>query len=856
MADLNNQQHLTVAGGTEVANLNDDPGSPLNVVPHNLSLHFAFNEDEDALVEGRVSPDPEPISSEITPSILNQNGLDDEDGVQDCTFTQLLSTGVHADEEFYVHHTPNGTRMWCPNVPIVLKPVVGSVYETWKDVFSMYKDYAVYSGFSIRKGQTKRWKGVVTHQYIRCTKYSKPQIKRKTDTLEHSSLTIRQSNFTVTDCKASILVKFCEGSSTCTVVRFNEDHNHPFVERFNRDLSRTSRKLPFASKQFIHNMSLNRIGPIVSHRVLVSLMGGHHNVRGTPTDFKNWSQSVRLYIGDRDAQLVIDRLKERSESLPDFYYEFVVEKGQLRSIFWADEISKINYEVFGDVLAFDATYHTNKYNMIFVPFTGVDNHKQCVTFGAGLLFNETTESYKWLLESFLKAHKKQPKLVLTDQDPSMKAAISEVFTDSRHRLCMWHIMKKLPTKIAGDLLQNSELRALMHRLVWSIHMKPSTFETRWQLLMAEYGLQDHDWLNDMYSIRDQWVPAYFRDIPMCCLMKTTSRCESSNSSFKVNSSSANTLVQFMLCYETRIDNQRYRQRVAEFKTSSSVFMDSTDLVIEKHAFELYTHAISTEVRKEIYKGKLFCYIVNTEDCDDGCVYYVNQLDKRNNATNTFTVILELSNQSVSCSCNNFIRIGYLCRHIFCVYRVNNIERIPAQYVVKRWSRDVLPKSLFSIESRYGVDTRPQAAARSQILEIVTECVDALRSDVGGLSSFAEQIKELKCKLLNGGPVDDEANNDNYAAVEELLGVSLEGDVTLDNPDGIRNKGRGKRRRLSRAPQDGSSNSAVKPPKTPRLCRTCMKYVTGHDSRNCKKKRNKNKSGNEDEDSSSASQEST
>ncbi|KAJ0551227.1 hypothetical protein HanHA300_Chr07g0254781 [Helianthus annuus] len=93
MDDLNNQQHLTVAGGTEVANLNDDPGSPLNVVPHNLSLHFAFNEDEDALVEGRVSPDPEPISSAITPSILNQNGLDDdEDGVQDCTFTQLLST--------------------------------------------------------------------------------------------------------------------------------------------------------------------------------------------------------------------------------------------------------------------------------------------------------------------------------------------------------------------------------------------------------------------------------------------------------------------------------------------------------------------------------------------------------------------------------------------------------------------------------------------------------------------------------------------------------------------------------------------------------------------------------------------
>ncbi|KAJ0935125.1 putative transcription factor FAR family [Helianthus annuus] len=359
MADSNSQPPRTVAGGTET--LIDHPGSPLNVVPHNLSPVFAFNEDEDASFEVRVVEEPEPISSAFPASVLNQNSTnDDEDGVQNCTFTQLLSTGIHANEEFYVHHTPNGTRMWCPNVPIVLKPVVGSVYETWNDVFSMYKDYAVYSGFSIRKGQTKRWKGFVTHQYIRCTKYSKPQIRRKTDTLEESTLTIRQSNFTVTDCKASILVKFTEGSSMCTVVGFHEHHNHPFVERFNRDLSRISRKLPFTSKQFIHNMSLNRIGPIVSHRVLVSLMGGHHNVRGTPTDCKNWSQSVRLYISDCDAQLVIDRLKERSESLPDFYYEFVVEKGQLRSIFWADEISKINYEVFGDVLAFDATYHTNK----------------------------------------------------------------------------------------------------------------------------------------------------------------------------------------------------------------------------------------------------------------------------------------------------------------------------------------------------------------------------------------------------------------------------------------------------------------------------------------------------------------
>ncbi|KAL9993508.1 hypothetical protein Hdeb2414_s1026g00974051 [Helianthus debilis subsp. tardiflorus] len=92
MADLNSQQPSTVAGGT--GTLNGYPGSPLNVVPHNLLPDFAFNEDEDALGDSRIVEDPESISSEFATSVLNQNGTnDDEDGVQNCTFTQLLCTG-------------------------------------------------------------------------------------------------------------------------------------------------------------------------------------------------------------------------------------------------------------------------------------------------------------------------------------------------------------------------------------------------------------------------------------------------------------------------------------------------------------------------------------------------------------------------------------------------------------------------------------------------------------------------------------------------------------------------------------------------------------------------------------------
>ena len=85
--------------------------------------------------------------------------------------------------------------------------------------------------------------------------------------------------------------------------------------------------------------------------------------------------------------------------------------------------------------------------MVFVPFTGVDNHRKCVTLGSGMLLHEDTESYTWLLKAFMTAFKKEPTMVVTDQDGAMKRAIEAVFTKAKHRLCMWHIDQKIPAKV-------------------------------------------------------------------------------------------------------------------------------------------------------------------------------------------------------------------------------------------------------------------------------------------------------------------------------------------------------------------------------------------------------------------------
>ncbi|XP_076958363.1 protein FAR1-RELATED SEQUENCE 5-like [Bidens hawaiensis] len=327
------------------------------------------------------------------------------------------------------------------------------------------------------------------------------------------------------------------GTIVFRVYEFVELQNHALLSTNRMEFSKKRRRLGFSERHFIQKLSLNKIGPNIAHNLQCSLKGGSHNVHDTKTDFKNAARDSRLFITDRDAQMLVDTLKARSENLPNFSFDFKIVGCELRSVFWADDVSKCNYAAFGDVLGFDATYRTNKYGMIFVPFTGVDHHKKCVMFGAGLLYDETIESYKWLLEQFLKAHKTQPKLVLTDQDAAIKQAVPAVFGQSVHR----------------DLLSNENLRVSIHKLVWNLFITPSTFEEQWNRLMDGLQLSDHHWLKEIYAIREQWVPCYFMEIQWCCLMKFTSRCESSNALFKVNTGKSNTLVQFLLCFGTALD---------------------------------------------------------------------------------------------------------------------------------------------------------------------------------------------------------------------------------------------------------------------------------------------------------------
>ncbi|XP_019172831.1 PREDICTED: protein FAR1-RELATED SEQUENCE 5-like [Ipomoea nil] len=408
-----------------------------------------------------------------------------------------------------------------------------------------------------------------------------------------------------------------------------------------------------------------------SHGLYSQIVGDYSEVGATIVDFKNFIRDLRAFILGADAQILVHNLVKKQEMCPAFAFEYDVDEDEQKSrLFWADPISKMNFAAFGDVVSFDATYSTNMYysinvltyDMVFTPFTGFDNHKKCITFGAGLLLKEDIESYVWLFENFKKAMGMvEPRIIVTDHDPAMKVAIPRVFKQARHHYCMWHIIYKVGEKVGPTLNKNEEFKNKLNSIVWTSFLEPADFETQWKQLMEKFNLVEHNWFTNMFEARNSWIPAYFSDVFMGGLLRTTSRSESENYTYSHFTGPQSSLVEFMMNFDSALNSQR--------NTNAKNNSD-----IEGYNPDMKTPVLS--VREDA--GILHYEIMDGND-------------------RIFSVVHNANEQEATCSCKMFEMVGLLCRHVFVVFK--DLEKIPLKYVVNRWTKDASLKATFEIDGK-------------------------------------------------------------------------------------------------------------------------------------------------------------
>ncbi|XP_074301122.1 protein FAR-RED ELONGATED HYPOCOTYL 3-like [Silene latifolia] len=327
-----------------------------------------------------------------------------------------------------------------------------------------------------------------------------------------------------------------------------------------------------------------------------------------------------------------------------------------------------------------------------------------------------------------------------------------------------------------------------------------------------------------------WVPAYFRDLFLGGLMRTTSRSESENHFFSNFTNPNLTLVKFWMRFESAMDAQRWTHSKTVAQSKNSFPQLSTPLALEKHASEIYTPIIFGEFQKEVEAACYSCGVGDKEKDKTYPILYTNIIDQVRNKT--YKVGFKKDDVSVVRTCKKFERHGLLCRHALCVFKDRGIQKVPSDYLLSRWSKLVICQPIAGPNGQLLADCTSMDVQKNKVGELWSElftCVALIEQSAGHCDELLGILRKFKERVKNA---PDESGNtgiskvkDKNAEIEILLGTSISSEIKVLPPRQCKNKGSGKRL-ISQRERAGEVNK-----KALRKCRACGEMVN-HDSRNC------------------------
>ncbi|RZC08639.1 Protein FAR1-RELATED SEQUENCE 5 [Glycine soja] len=252
------------------------------------------------------------------------------------------------------------------------------------------------------------------------------------------------------------------------------------------------RKMSASDIMQVENYRKVGIRPPHMYTTFANQCGGYDKVRFIRKDIYNEEGRMRKQHSS-DARGALKYLYDLRKKDPMMYVSYTADgESRLQWLFWCDTESQLLYEVFADVLAFDATYKKNKYLCPFVIFSGVNHHNQTIVFAAAIVTNETEETYVWLLEQLLVAMKgKAPCSIITDGGLAMRNAITRVMSSVFHKLCAWHLLRNALSHVRDK-----------HVLKWLKKLMLGDFEVvkfkeKWKEMVATFELEDNTWIAEL-----------------------------------------------------------------------------------------------------------------------------------------------------------------------------------------------------------------------------------------------------------------------------------------------------------------------------------------------------------------------
>ncbi|KAG2711017.1 hypothetical protein I3760_04G058000 [Carya illinoinensis] len=484
----------------------------------------------------------------------------------------------------------------------VVEPMLGMEFTTIDDARNFYNVYAKQTGFSIHVNsyyRSKKDNSIISRE-------SAKKVVLGDDTKRRRARPITREG-----CEALMTVRK-QDNGKWYVAKLEKNHNHKLVSPAMWQFLSLSNF--FGSPEMGLNSPTN---------VLTEDSNSCRKMVFTAQKSVEYVGKGRLGTFGIDAQSLLGFFSVMQASDPAFYYAIQVdEEDRLSSIFWVDTRSRISYNCFSDVVAFDTTYQVNHYKMPFAPFTGVNHLNQSMLFGCVLLADETESTFIWLFTTLLEAMSgKQPGLIITDYESAISRAVEQ-----------WHIMSKMPREM-GDTY-SSLPRTFQVEFDKCLKSKtPDEFESAWPMILEKYNLRGNEWLQSLYIDHKLWVPTYVRDI----------LCRAA----------------FAEQHEKALEDRYEKEARPEFETFYTKPILKTPLPMEKQAADIYMRKMFTVFQDEVFESLALAVKFSGEN-GGSSTYKVARFDEKHKV---HFVCINIAEQVASCTFKMFEFKGVLCCHV-------------------------------------------------------------------------------------------------------------------------------------------------------------------------------------------------
>ncbi|XP_004300980.1 PREDICTED: protein FAR1-RELATED SEQUENCE 5-like [Fragaria vesca subsp. vesca] len=362
----------------------------------------------------------------------------------------------------------------------------------------------------------------------------------------------------------------------------------------------------------------------------------------------------------------VDQIFESLQEVYGFYNNYAK---------MADSKSRCAYKFYGDAVVFDTTYNTNRYGMIFAPLLGF---KKAMPAGP-------------------------PKIIITDQDPAIGKAISQVFPDTKEE-----------------------------------------FDARWIEVIDKGKLNNNEWFSSVYEMRSRWVPAYVKHVFLAG-MSASSRAEGDHAFFKTYVSKDNTLMDFILRFNRGLAHQRHEELIANHVDVNQRPVFKTPMMMERQMAEIYTHRIFKKFQLQLWLS-WGCVLQVTIDNDSVCVYKATE--RRKDGSLKVREVTYKVVDKVACSCKKFEFEGILCRHILAYMKWKQIEYLPDQYILKRWTRTTSSDLVVEEHGKYICDFGDDSLLMRQTIlsKVVAELIDGALVSKEACKLLEENFESMRKKI--------------------------------------------------------------------------------------------------------------